>query len=400
MDTKQSLIKIVNGHVITPDGITRNGFVLVREGIIISVSDHELEMEGAVILDAGGKYISPGFIDIHVHGGGGYDFMDNTVEAFLEIAKIHARYGTTALFPTTLTGSAEDIIKTLRTYDEACPLNESGSEFMGVHLEGPYFSMNQRGAQDPQWIRDPDPVEYEYIISQSDSIKRWSAAPELKGAIPFARYLTSKGILPSLAHTDAIYEEVLEGFENGYTLATHLYSAMSGVTRRNAYRFAGAVESAFIIDDMDVEIIADGIHLPAPLLKLIFKIKGPGKIALITDAMRGAGMPPGESVIGNLQTGLKVIIEDGVSKMPDRKSFAGSVATTDRLVRTMIQMAGVSLTDAIRMMTMTPAVIMKIADRKGSLTKGKDADIVIFDEYINIHATMVKGKIVYRAPVR
>ena len=368
MDKKQSLIKIVNGHVILPDGIIRNGFVLVRDGIIISVSDRDSEMPGAMILDAGGRYISPGFIDIHVHGGGGYDFMDNTVEAFLEIAKTHVRYGTTALFPTTLTGSAEDIVGTLRTYDEAYPLNESGSEFMGIHLEGPYFAMNQRGAQDPQWIRDPDPKEYEYIISQSGSIKRWSAAPELKGAIPFARYLKSKGILVSLAHTDAIYEEVLEGFENGYTLATHLYSGMSGVTRRNAYRFAGAVESAFIIDDMDVEIIADGIHLPAPLLKLIYKIKGPGKIALITDAMRAAGMPPGESVIGNLQTGIRVIVEDGVSKMPDRKSFAGSVATADRLVRTMIQMADISLTDAIQMMTMTPAAIMKISGHKGSLT--------------------------------
>jgi N-acetylglucosamine-6-phosphate deacetylase len=400
VETKQSLIKIVNGHVITPDGIIQNGSVLVGDGIIISISDHDLEIPGAMILDAGGKYISPGFIDIHVHGGGGYDFMDNTIEAFLEIAKTHVRYGTTALFPTTLTGSTEDIVRTLKTYDEAYPLNDSGSEFMGVHLEGPYFSMNQRGAQDPQWIRDPDPKEYEYIISQSGSIKRWSAAPELPGAIPFARYLKSKGILVSLAHTDAIYEEVLEGFENGYTLATHLYSAMSGVTRRNAYRYAGAVESAFIIDEMDVEIIADGIHLPAPLLKLIYKIKGPGKIALITDAMRAAGMPPGESVIGNLQTGIKVIVEDGVSKMPNRKSFAGSVATADRLVRTMIQVAGVSMADAIRMMTITPAAIMEISDRKGSLTTGKDADIVIFDDDINIHTTMVKGKIVYQAPAK
>jgi N-acetylglucosamine-6-phosphate deacetylase len=399
VDRKQSLIAIVNGHVITPEGIIRNGSVLIKDGIIAGVSDGDLEIPGALIMDAGGRYISPGFIDIHVHGGGGYDFMDNTVEAFLEIAKTHARYGTTALFPTTLTGSAEDIVRTLKTYDEAYPFNESGSEFMGVHLEGPYFAMNQRGAQDPQWIRDPDPKEYEYIISQSGSIKRWSAAPELKGAIPFARYLRSKGILVSLAHTDAIYEEVLEGFENGYTLATHLYSAMSGVTRRNAYRFAGAVESAFIIDDMDVEIIADGVHLPAPLLKLIYKIKGPGKIALITDAMRAAGMPPGESVIGNLQTGLKVIVEDGVSKMPDRKSFAGSVATADRLVRTMIQIAGVPMTDAIRMMTMTPAAIMKISDHKGSLATGKDADIVIFDDQINVHTTILKGKIIYQSPV-
>jgi len=350
----------------------------------------------AVILDAGGRYISPGFIDIHVHGGGGYDFMDNTIDAFLEIAKTHARFGTTALYPTTLTGPTEDIVRTLETFEKAAPLNESGAQLMGVHLEGPYFAMSQRGAQDPKWIRDPDPKEYEYIVSRSNSIRRWSAAPELEGAIPFARYLKSKGILVSLAHTDAIYEEVIEAFENGYTLATHLYSGMSGVTRRNAFRYAGVIESAFIIDEMDVEVIADGVHLPAPLLKLIFKIKGPDKIALITDAMRAAGMPPGESVIGNIHTGLKVIVEDGVSKLPDRSSFAGSVATADRLVRTMIHMAGVSLTDAVRMITQTPASIMNISDQKGSLTVGKDADIVIFDENISIHTTMVKGKIIYQ----
>src|SRR5882757_9728202 len=344
-----SNLQIINAKIITPHQVIEHGSILVRNGKITAITDRNIEHNEIPVIDAAGKYISPGFIDIHVHGGGGHDFMDNTVEAFLEIAKTHARYGTTALFPTTLTGSAEDIVKTLKTYDEAYPLNEFGSEFMGVHLEGPYFAMNQRGAQDPRWIRDPDPKEYEYIISQSGSIKRWSAAPELKGAIAFARYLRSKGILVSLAHTDAIYEEVLEGFENGYTLATHLYSAMSGVTRRNAYRYAGVIESAFIIDEMDVEIIADGIHLPAPLLKLVYKIKGPGKIALITDAMRAAGMPAGDSILGGLKNGLKVIVEDGVAKLPDRSAFAGSVATVDRLVRTMVSMADIPLLEAVRM---------------------------------------------------
>lgn len=396
MDSKKSLIKINNGHLITPSRIIPNGSILVEDGIISAVEDHDFEIPGVINLDAGGRYISPGFIDIHVHGGGGHDFMDNTVEAFLEIAKLHARFGTTAMFPTTLTGPTEDIVKTLEIFEKAVPLNEEGSQLMGIHLEGPYFAMNQRGAQDPKWIRDPDPEEYEYIVSRSNSIKRWSAAPELKGAIPFARYLISKGILVSLAHTDAIYEEVMEAFENGYTLATHLYSGMSGVTRRNAFRYAGVIESAFIIDEMNVEIIADGVHLPDPLLRLIYKIKGPDKIALITDAMRAAGMPPGESIIGNIHTGLKVIVEDGVSKLPDRSSFAGSVATADRLVRTMINIAGVSLPDAIRMITQTPAAIMNISDRKGSLSVGKDADIVIFDENISIYSTMVKGNIIYQ----
>jgi N-acetylglucosamine-6-phosphate deacetylase len=396
MTEKRSLIKICNGNLITPNRIIPNGSLLIEDGIIIDVAEHDLDIADAFIIDAGGKYISPGFIDIHVHGGGGHDFMDNTVEAFLAIAKTHARFGTTAMFPTTLTGPTEDIIKTLETYEKAIPLNNSGAQFMGIHLEGPYLAMMQRGAQDPKWIRDPDPKEYEYIVSRSDNIKRWSAAPELKGAIAFGKYLRSKNILVSMAHTDAIYEEVIEAFENGYTLATHLYSAMSGVTRKNGYRFAGAIESAFIIDDMDVEIIADGVHVPAPLLKLVCKIKNPDKIALITDAMRAAGMPPGKSVIGNIHTGIEVIVEDGVSKLPDRSAFAGSVATADRLVRTMINMAGVSLTDAIKMITLTPATIMNISDRKGSLAEGKDADIVIFDENISIQTTMVKGKVIYQ----
>jgi N-acetylglucosamine-6-phosphate deacetylase len=170
---------------------------------------------------------------------------------------------------------------------------------------------------------------------------------------------------------------------------------MSGVTRRNAFRYAGVIESAYILDEMDVEIIADGVHLPAPLLKLVYKIKGADRTALITDAMRAAGMPEGESVLGNLKTGLKVIVEDGVAKLPDRTSFAGSVATADRLVRTMINLANVPLLQAVTMITKTPARIMKIENKKGSLEKDKDADILIFDEDINIKMTMVNGNIVY-----
>jgi N-acetylglucosamine-6-phosphate deacetylase len=323
--------------------------------------------------------------------------MDGSETAFLKIAETHASYGTTAMAPTTLTSEKEGLLDTLALYEQANKKNVNGAQFLGMHLEGPYFSMNQRGAQDPSYIRNPDPKEYMDILARTNAVSRWSAAPELPGAIAFARYLRSKKILAALAHTDAIYEEVIEAFENGYTLATHLYSGMSGVTRKNAFRYAGVIESAYIIDEMDVEIIADGIHLPPPLLKLVYKIKGPDRTVLITDAMRGAGMPEGESMLGNLHTGIKVIVEDGVAKLPDRSSFAGSVATADRLVRNMITMAGVPLTDAVRMMTATPARIMGIGDRKGSLIAGKDADIVIFDENIIIRTTIVNGKMIYRS---
>ncbi|MGF7037522.1 N-acetylglucosamine-6-phosphate deacetylase [Mucilaginibacter lappiensis] len=392
----KSMIKIFNGKIITPYRIIPNGTVLVKDGVIVEVAAGDIAVEGVKEIDAKGQFIAPGFIDLHVHGGGGHDFMDGSEIAFLEIAKIHARYGTTSMLPTTLTSEHEDLMQTIELYQIANEKNTSGAQFLGLHLEGPYFAMNQRGAQDPRYIRDPDPEEYQQILAHTSVIKRWSAAPELKGAIEFGKYITSKGVLASLAHTDAIYEEVLEAFENGYTLATHLYSAMSGVTRRNAFRYAGAIESAFIIDEMNVEIIADGIHLPPPLLKLIYKIKGPDRIALITDAMRAAGMGPGESILGGLKNGLRVIVEDGVAKLPDRSSFAGSIATADRLVWNMVKMADVPLIEAIRMITVTPAKIIGVADKKGALVAGKDADIVIFNEDIEIQATIIKGRVVYQ----
>jgi N-acetylglucosamine-6-phosphate deacetylase len=392
---EQQRLKLYNGQIITPSRIIEGGSILITDGQITAISERSIDAPGATEIDAGGSYIAPGFIDIHIHGGAGHDFMDNTVEAFLAIAAVHAQYGTTAMLPTTLTSSKEDLLETLNVYETANAKNVCGTQFIGMHLEGPYFSLNQCGAQDPRYIRNPDPEEYKEIVTGYPSVKRWSAAPELKGAIEFGRYVTSKGVLAAMAHTDAIYEEALEGFENGYTLATHLYSGMSGVTRRNVFRYAGVIEAAYLIDEMDVEIIADGIHLPPPLLKLVFKIKGPSKIALITDAMRAAGMPPGESVLGSLKNGLKVIVEDGVAKLPDRSCFAGSVATTSRLVRNMITMAGVPLIEAVQMAAATPAAIMKISDKKGSLAIGKDADIVVFDKDINIEMTIIKGKVIY-----
>ena len=392
----ENKLKIFNGRIITPFRVISDGTLIVDGNKITDVIEGNPDVEGALEIDAQGQFISPGFIDIHVHGGGGYDFMDGSVEAFLKIAETHARYGTTSMLPTTLTAEKEDLLQTLEIYKEAKSKNFNGAQFLGMHLEGPYFSVNQRGAQDPRYIRNPDPDEYKDILSHSNDIKRWSAAPELKGALEFGRYLKSKGVLVALAHTDATYDEALIGFENGYTLATHFYSCMAGVTRKNALRYAGAIEAGYLIDEMNVEIIADGVHLPPPLLKLIVKVKGIDRIALITDSMRAAGMPPGESILGSLRDGLKVIVEDGVAKLPDRSSFAGSVATTDRLVRNMVNMVGLPLPDAVRMMTRTPAVILGIENEKGSLIPGKDADILIFNDDIQVQMTIVNGKIIYK----
>jgi N-acetylglucosamine-6-phosphate deacetylase len=392
-------VKIINGKVITPHRIINSGTVACQEGRIIYAGQSDFELEDCTVIDARGNYVSPGFVDIHCHGGGGHDFMDGTVEAFLGAAEKHAQHGTTSMLPTTLASTNEELKNTFDVFGKAKIKNNKGAQFLGLHLEGPYFAMSQKGAQDPKYIKNPMRREYEEILGLTDDIVRWSAAPELEGALEFGRTLRDRGILPSIAHTDAIYEQVMEAFENGFTHATHLYSGMSGVHRKNAFRYAGVIESAYLIDDMTVEMIADGCHLPPCLLQLIYRIKGPSRTALVTDSCRAAGMPEGESILGSLKNGQKVIVEDGVAKLMDRSAFAGSVATTDRLVRTVVQQAKIPLTDAVTMMTITPAKIIGADKEKGSLIEGKDADIVIFDDDINIKMTAVKGNIVYKSGV-
>jgi N-acetylglucosamine-6-phosphate deacetylase len=233
------------------------------------------------------------------------------------------------------------------------------------------------------------------ILERSSYIKRWSIAPEKKGAIELGKILSKKGIIASMAHTDAIYDEAKLAFENGFSLLTHFYSAMSSVTRKNALRYAGVVEAGYLHDELDVEIIADGIHLPEALLKLIFKIKGPDHIALITDAMRAAAMPAGTYKLGNQTNGMDVKVEGNVAKLMDGTAFAGSTATSNRLIKTMTGLAGVSLIDAVRMLTATPARIMKVENQIGSIKKGLDADLILFDKDLEINRTISKGSTIF-----
>lgn len=387
-------IKIYNGRLITPFRIIENGCILIEGGKIIDVKEGYIEDRDAICIDAENNFISPGFIDIHTHGAGGHDFMDGTVDAFLGAAKTHAQYGTTSLVPTTLTSTHDELWNLFDVYTQAKAENTAGAQFLGLHLEGPYFSMAQKGAQDARYIRNPHKDEYEKILQHSRDIVRWSIAPELEGSMELARFLNQKNILASIAHSDATSDDIAEALENGYSHVTHLYSGMSGVMRRNAFRYAGVIESAYLYNQLTVEIIADGVHLPPSLLQLIYKQIGPARIALITDSMRGAGEGPGDSILGSLKDGMKVIIEDGVAKLPDRTAFAGSVATSDRLVRNMIRLAGVPLLHAIQMITTTPAQILGVGHRKGSLTIGKDADIVVFDDDIRMKLIMINGTIV------
>ena len=388
---------LINGRLLLPEGI-RKGTLLLEKGRIADILPEGPlpEMPEAEVIDAGGLYVSPGFIDLHTHGAGGADFMDGTVEAYLTAARMHARHGTTLLYPTTLTSTNELLFASFETYEKALTLcGQDGAAFGGMHLEGPFFAPAQAGAQDPRYLRDPKPEEYLDILSRTDHIARWSFAPERPGSPAFAAALRERGIVPSIGHTNATFADCDAAYRAGCRLMTHFYSCMSTITRRNAYRYAGVIEYGYWQDGMDIEIICDGIHVPADLLKLVVKIKGPEHIALVTDSMRAAGMPEGPSLLGGLADGQEVIVEDGVAKLPDRTAFAGSVATADRLVRTMVSEGGVPLETAVRMVTANPARIMGITAGKGSLEKGKDADVVLFDEDIHIYRTIVKGKTVY-----
>lgn len=386
---------IKNGRVITPEGII-DGYVLYEDGKITETGTGDCMPHAGEVIDAQGRYVSPGFIDIHTHGAGGADYMDGTLEAYLTAARMSARHGATLVYPTTLTSSNEVLFDTFDLYEQAVAANTEGAAFGGLHLEGPYFNPKQAGAQDPRYLRNPQPEDYLEILSRSNNIARWSFSPELDGAPELAAELSKRGIIAAAGHTDATFEQCDEAYKNGCSLITHFYSCISTIIRKNSYRTAGVMEYGYYQDGMAVEIIADGHHVPSSLLHLIVKVKGVDKVVLVTDSMRGAGMPEGPSILGGLADGQECIVENGVAKLLDGSGFAGSVCTTDRLVRTMITIGGCSLEQAVQMASLNPARVMGVADRKGSLEAGKDADIVIFGDNVEVFATIVSGRKVYQ----
>lgn len=379
------------GKIITATGIS-DVEVLTKDGVICEVSlGGKVSGEAEQVINLEGKYLSPGFIDIHTHGAGGSDFMDRTAGSMEQACKMHLKHGTTSIVPTTLTSTKEDLLDFLRFFNTVELKRDAMPEILGLHLEGPYFAESQKGAQDPKYLRNPDPEEYMEALSCTDRIIRWSFAVELPGADEFLIALREHHIISSLAHSDADCSQVMSAYENGISALTHFYSCMTGVVRKNAYRVAGAIEAGYLLDDLYVEAIADGCHLPDHLLSLIYKIKGADRICLVTDSMRAAGLPDGEYLLGSLDGGQKCIVEDGVAKLPDRSAFAGSVATMDRLVRTFRKLTEAPLYEVVKMASLTPAKLLGIADRKGSIAIGKDADLLVFDENIQIETIMVRG---------
>lgn len=381
---------IINARVIMPTGIYA-GEVMVENGVITEVAlGHAVSGTADMVIDAAQRYLSPGFIDVHTHGAGGADFVSDNVEDIYTACRTHLQHGTTSIVPTTTTGSKQQLLDFVELFNTIELCKDGLPEILGLHLEGPYFADSQRGAQNPAFLRNPEPEEYEEVLRRTNRILRWSFAVELPGADKFLSVLRKAGIVSSVAHSDATCAEVLRAYENGVSALTHFYSGMSGVRRINAYRVGGVIEAGYLLDELMVEVIADGCHLPAELLQLIYKVKGADKICLVTDSMSAAGMPEGEYTLG----GIPCIVEDSVAKLLDRSAFAGSVATTDRLVRTFHSLTTAPLYEVVKMMTLNPAKLVHMEARKGSIAPGKDADLLLFDDDIQVSMVMVRGQTV------
>lgn len=377
------ITRIKSNNIITKNGLF-SGFVYFENEKIFAVTNKNLNFDAEY--DFGDRYVSPGFIDMHTHGGKGFDFTQNA-NAVIEGADFHLQHGTTSICPTISAAPFQVMKNAVKYVKEAIESNKCKGNIVGAHLEGPYLSREQCGAQSPDYITSPVKDEYTSLVNEyGDFIARWTYAPENDLNGEFCKFLSENGIIASAGHTNAKYSDVKLALNNGCKLITHLYSCTSTITRKQGFRDLGVIESAFLEDDIFVEIIADGKHLPPELIKLILKIKGFDKVALITDSLSITGTDNSHGFMFDTE----YIIEDGVCKLVDRSAFAGSIATADRLIKVMVFEVGISKTLAVKMLTEVPSNILGL--NKGILAKGKDADIIVFDDEINISDVFVMGK--------
>ncbi|NLZ76508.1 MAG: N-acetylglucosamine-6-phosphate deacetylase [Spirochaetales bacterium] len=382
----------INATLVLEDSLIHDGYLLEEDGVIKEFGSMPAPPFDGRTIDCNGLYLGPGFVDIHTHGAGGHDYMDGGVEAFVRAAKAHMRFGATTILPTTLSSTDEHLYRAFKDFKAAKAVSNGMPHLPGLHLEGPYFCPKEKGAMEERHLRTPDPGHYMPILEAGEGlIRRWSFAPELPGAYEMADVLKKEGIHLSAAHTCATYDQMLKAVDHGVELLTHFYSAMSTIVRIGGFRVLGVIESGYLIDDLKLEIIADGIHLPPELLRLIYKCKDADSICATTDSMRAAGLPEGPSILGPLEGGTEVIVEDGIAKMPDKTSFAGSVCTTDRMVRTLMKHVGLTLPQAVKASSLLPARFMGLDSLTGSIAVGKQADLLIFDEDIIIRSVYVSG---------
>lgn len=369
-----------------------NGEVLTNGKKIVEIAEKINCPEAQEVIDCEGKYLSPGFIDLHVHGGGGYSAM-GSVDDVKKMAEAHAKYGTTSILPTTLAAPIEQLKTAIDHIREAQKITD-GSNILGVHLEGPFLSPKMCGAQSPENILVPSENDYESLLSYWDGIKIVGAAPETDGGMALGDAIKRHGIVASIAHSSGDYDMAIEALNHGYSDITHLYNACTSCFKIGVFRHAGVVEAALSQDEFTAQVIADLCHLPLGVLKLIYKCKGADKMYLITDGLEYSALQMEDGAEFTQENGMSVVYEDGVMKLSDRSCLAGSVATMQRLVRNMYKEVKLPLEIAVKMASATPANVIGFGSQKGKIKIGYDADLLIFDEQINISCVIVKGKVI------
>jgi len=380
---------ILGSKIVTPLKVIENGMVIVNDdGIIEYIGEEEKRDLASYNHVYKGEYIVPGFIDIHCHGGNGYDTMDSTYEALREISKFKAKNGCTGFLATTVTSSIKDTVKALNNVSEYTKQStEEGAEILGVHLEGPFINAKQKGAQREDLII-PLSVEVikKFIKESGELIKIVTYAPELDTDFKFTSFLRSKGIIPSVGHSFADYETIISAIRFGLKSSSHIFNQMKGIHHREP----GTVGAILTEENLFAEIIADCIHVHPAIINLLLRAKGIDKIILVTDAMRAAGLQDGIYDLG----GLKVLVKNGEARL-ESGSLAGSTLMMSKAVKSMIEKMNISIKKSVRMASLNPAQLLGLDKDRGFLTPGKRADIVVLDDNFNVIYTIKKGRVIY-----
>ena len=368
---------IANGSVVLENEV-RNIDIRIINGKITFPGNKRKMYDKSEVIDAQGLYVFPGFIDTHVHGGGGSDFMDLTEESFKNIVSIHAFHGTTSIMPTTLSATPENIELFLNLYGKMKDI-ALDADLLGVHLEGPFLSPNQTGAQNKSMLRLPTKDNIRFLEKYKNIIKRIDIAPELEGAMSAGKFFSDMGAVVSIGHSDALFDIVEKSLKYGFSHVTHMHCSSPWARKINEKVQAGIPEAAYLFDDMSFELIGDGLHIAPQTIEMAAKFKQNYKVSLVTDAMRAAGSDVKESYLGMIRPENRVIIEGGVAKLPDRSSFAGSIATMDKVFFNALNNTKLSINKVCELTSMAAAVLLGVDRFKGSIAEGKDADIVIAD---------------------